>query len=78
MVGYRGEALVAARKLLRTFASAPEPRAQANRIFSELAHAEGWTKAQEAEIARFGAWLTDRPPLAELKARSEQVLARLS
>lgn len=78
MAGYRTEALMAARRHLRTFSSAPEPRTHANRIFSELAHAEGWTAAQQAEIARIGAWLASRPPLDELRSGCEQLLSRLS
>jgi hypothetical protein len=73
----RNEALAAARKLVRGFAGAPDPRKHAHRIFSELSHAEGWTAQEQALVAELGAWLQDRPNLGELKARCEATLARL-
>jgi hypothetical protein len=70
-------ALAAARRLLRTFASAPDPRRQARLIYSELASAEGWTTAQRAEIDALGAWLLGTPSIRDLKLRCAQVLAAL-
>lgn len=73
----RGEALANARKLLRGFAGAPDPRRHAQKLFSELAHADGWSGAEQPIILGFGAWLQTRPNIAELKPRCEQVLAKL-
>jgi len=73
----RGEALAAARKLLRTFASAPEPRRQARAIHSELAHAAGWSAAEKAQIDALGAWLQTHPSVSELRSRCEGVLAKV-
>jgi hypothetical protein len=73
----RGEALAAARKLLRTFGSAPEPRQRARAIHSELGHAEGLTPSERGEIEALGAWLLERPPISELKPRCERLLAKL-
>jgi hypothetical protein len=73
----RGEVLAAARKLLRTFASAPEPRRQAQSIYSELAHGDGWTPGEREAIDALGAWLHGLPQLGELKLRCEQLLTAL-
>ena len=73
----RGEVLATARKLLRTFASAPEPRRQAQSIYSELVHGDGWTPREREAIEARGAWLQGLPRLAELKLRCEQVLTAL-
>lgn len=73
----RNEALAAARKLVRGFAGTPDPRKHAHRIFSELAHADGWTPQEQALVAELGAWLQGRPNLGELKTRCEATLARL-
>ena len=73
----RTEALTAARKLVRGFAAAPDPRQHAHRVFSELAHAEGWRAEEQALITELGAWLQGRPNLGELKTRCEATLARL-
>jgi len=73
----RGEALTSARKLLRTFASAPDPRRQAQAIYSQLAHADGWPPADRSQIDALGVWLADSPRQADLKTRCEQVVAKL-
>jgi hypothetical protein len=70
-------ALAAARRLLRTFASAPDPRRQARMIYSELASGEGWTRAQRREIDALGVWLGDDPAIGDLKPRCAGLLARL-
>lgn len=72
-----GEALTSARRLLRGYASAPEPRRQVQQIYSALVHAEGWNPVQEALILDFGAWLQGHPGLGELKSRAEGLLAKL-
>jgi hypothetical protein len=73
----RGEALASAKKLVRTFASAPDPRRQARSIHSELAHWDGWTGPEREQIDTLGAWLADDPSLAELRPRCERLLANL-
>jgi hypothetical protein len=73
----RGEALASARKLVRTFASAPDPRRQARSIHSELTHWDGWAGPEREQIDALGAWLADDPNLTELRPRCEQLLARL-
>ena len=74
----RREALAAARKLLRTFASAPEPHRQARLIYSQLSHAEGLTAMERDQIEAFGAWLQERPRISELKPTCERLLAKLA
>jgi len=73
----RGQALASARRLLRGFASAPDPRRQAHALYSELVHAEGWATAEEQLIVSLGAWLQGRPGLPELRSRCEQTLKQL-
>lgn len=73
----RFEDLASARKLVRTFATAPNPRRQARSIHSELAHWDGWTGPEREQIDALGAWLADDPNLAELRPRCEQILAKL-
>lgn len=73
----RDGALAASRRLLRTFASAPDPRRQARMIYSELAGAEGWTKAEQKEVDALGAWLLGLPSIGDLKPRCVQVLIKL-
>jgi hypothetical protein len=73
----RSHVLAAARKLLRTFASAPDPRRQAQSIYSELAHADSWTQREGEVIAALGAWLQSLPRVDELRPRCEQVLTTL-
>ncbi|MDP3746694.1 MAG: hypothetical protein Q8Q88_06550 [Phenylobacterium sp.] len=72
----RHEALNAARKMLRGFSGAPDPRQQAHRLYSELAHAAGWSRAEEAEIIAFGAWLQSRPALLQLRPSCTVLLAK--
>lgn len=71
------EALAAAKKLVRTFASAPDPRRQARAVYSELARLS-WSRRRQDEVDALGAWLLELPPVADLRQRCEQVLARLS
>jgi hypothetical protein len=74
----RVEGLTTARRLLRGYASAPDPRRQVQQMYSALVHAEGWAPAQEALILSFGVWLQEHPSLGELKARTEALLAKLA
>lgn len=73
----RAEALLAARKLLRTFPSAPDPKQRARAICAELMSVQDWTSAQRAAIERLSAWLQDYPSPGELRPRCEQLLAGL-
>lgn len=73
----RAEALVTARRLLRGYAGAPDPRRQVQQLHSALAHGKDWSSAHEAEILAFGAWLQGHPNLGELKPRCEALLAKL-
>lgn len=75
---HRDEAITAARKLLRTFASAPEPRRQARAMHSALAGAEGWSLAERETIDSLGAWLAETPAEAALRPRCEEVLLGLA
>lgn len=72
----RGEAVTNARRMLRGFAGAPDVRRHAQKLFSELTHADGWSTAEQAAIAAHGLWLQGRPSLAELKPRCEKLLAK--
>lgn len=74
----RSEGLATARRLLRGYAGAPDPRRQIQQLYGALVHAEGWSGAQEALILAFGAWLQEHPPLGELKPRTEALLAKLA
>lgn len=70
------EAITSARRLIRTFASAPDPR-QARAIHSALSAAEGWSMQERQAIDQLGAWLSDRPDVAALRIRCDQVLGVL-
>lgn len=78
MSASRLEALASAKKLCRTLDSAPSPHARAQTIFSELRKAGGWSGQEQDEIVAFGTWLSARPPPAALKARCQQLIARLA
>jgi len=73
----RAEALVTARRLLRGYASAPDPRRQAQQLHSALLHGAGWSSEHAADIVAFGAWLQSHPSLGELKPRCEALLGKL-
>lgn len=73
----REEALYSARKLLRGFAAAPDPRQHAQRLYGDLSRAVGWSAREEAEISALGAWLQTRPAHVALKPRCAAVLAQL-
>lgn len=67
-----------ARRLLRGYASAPDPRRHVQQLHSALTHGEGWSSSHQAEILAFGAWLQSHPNLGELKPRCEALLGKLS
>ena len=73
----REEAISAARKLLRTFASSPEPRRQARAIQSTLAGADGWSLAEQDSINALGVWLAEMPTEVALRPRCDDVLRGL-
>lgn len=78
MSSHREEAIAAARKLLRSFASSPDPRRQARAIQSTLAGAGGWSSAEREAIDDLGAWLAEMPAEASLRPRCESVLHGLA
>jgi hypothetical protein len=73
----RDGALSASKKLLRTFASAPDSRRHARMIYSELSGAEDWTQAEQKEIDALGAWLHSLPSIGDLKPRCALIVAKL-
>ncbi|WP_165832357.1 hypothetical protein [Caulobacter radicis] len=74
----RSEALGAARRLMRGFAGAPDPRRHAQQFYGVLVHADGWSKTEQALIVSLGAWLNQRPSVGELKPRCEVTLEQLA
>jgi len=46
-------------------------------IYSELAGAEGWSKAEQTEINALGAWLQGLPSVGGLKPRCAALVAKL-
>lgn len=72
------EGLATARRLLRGYAGAPDPRRQIQQMYGALVHAEGWSKAHEQLILSFGAWLQNHPALGELKLEAGALLAKLA
>lgn len=71
------EAIVLARKLCRSLASAPLPQERARQVFQTLTRARGWNPAQESAILAFGDWLDGRPAPGAMKERCERLLAGL-
>lgn len=78
MSGSRQHALSEARKLVRTFASAPDPRRRAQAVLSELKHAEGWPPPARLKISDTDTWLSGAPSLATIEPRLRALLAELS
>ena len=74
----KAEALASARKLVRTFSSAPDPRRHARTVVSLLKKADEWSAAQFEMVRDLDAWLADHPPIGQLRDRRAQVLAKLS
>lgn len=73
----RAEALMTARRLLRGYAAAPDPRRQIQNLYGAVVHGEGWSRREETEILAFGIWLQGHPNLGELKPRCEALLSKL-
>lgn len=73
----RAEALAAAGKLLRTFASAPDPKQRAHAICAELTRSDGWAPRERELIDGLHGWLQAYPSSGALRQRCEQVLASL-
>jgi hypothetical protein len=71
------QALLDARKLVRTFASAPDPRRRAQEVLSVLRRAEGWPPDAMTEIAATDGWLRDHPSVLALAERLRGMLAKL-
>lgn len=78
MNGSRQQALQDARRLVRTFGSAPDARGRALAVLSELKRAEGWSGPQRQEIAEVTRWLQSGPSVGALEARLRALLAALS
>ncbi|WP_421937285.1 hypothetical protein [Phenylobacterium sp.] len=78
MSGSCQQALADARKLVRTFGSAPDGRRRAQAVLSELKHAEGWSAPALREIGAVEAWLRETPALSALEPRLRALLATLS
>lgn len=74
----RSEALGAARRLMRGFAGAPDPRRHAQQFYGVLVHAEGWSKLEQDLIVALGIWLAERPNVNELKKRCDETLQQLT
>ena len=71
------ESLSAARRLLRTFPSAPDARRQARLIHRALAHG-AWPASRNDELEAFAAWLDGAPPIETLQARCAELVGALS
>jgi len=72
----KSELVIAARKLVRTFASAPDPRRQARLIHATLKASQAWPVRLQERLDQFGAWLDSHPPVGELRARSSDLVAQ--
>jgi hypothetical protein len=70
-------ALVEARKLVRTFASAPDARRRAQAVISELRHARGWSVPAQRQIDTVDGWLQTLPSMPALEPRLRELLATL-
>ena len=78
MSGSRQQALVVARQLVRTFASAPDARRRAQAVISELKRAEDWPVPARNAIAAVDGWLAAGPPMEALEARLRALLTQLA
>lgn len=74
----RAEALVTARKLVRTLDSAPDPQRQAQAAIAALLKTDPWPPAAERQIRDLADWLAGRPSPTALKARCQTVLKTLT
>lgn len=71
------QALLDARKLVRTFASAPDPRRRAQEVLSVLKRADGWAPDAMAELAATDDWLRDHPSVLVLADRLRTMITKL-
>lgn len=71
-------ALAEARKLVRTLASAPDPKRRAQAVLSELRHGGGWSPDARRDIEATDAWLRERPAVESLEPRLRALLTRLA
>lgn len=78
MPGNREQAIAFARKLLRTFASAPDARRRAQEVLSELRRCDDWSSLEFSELHATAEWLRSAPPTPALEIRLRQVVAQLS
>lgn len=78
MSASRQQALVEARKLVRTFAAAPDSKRRAQAVLSELKRADGWPPDAQREIDATDSWLREGPPVSALEARLRGLLTRLA
>jgi hypothetical protein len=78
MSGSRQQALVDARKLVRTFASAPDARRRAQEVLAELKRADDWSGAGWKQIEAVDAWLQSKPSVSALEPRLRALLSGLS
>lgn len=69
-------ALLVARRLVRTFSSAPDPRRRAREVHSELMR-WNWRPGQCKRIESFGRWVASNPPEGELRARCAVIIAEI-
>jgi hypothetical protein len=76
--GSRQQALAEARKLVRTLASAPDPKRRAQAVLSELRHSGGWSPEARSAIEAADAWLRERPAVEAIGPRLRALLARLA
>jgi hypothetical protein len=76
MGGSRNEHVGAARKLLRTLSSAPNPRVRASEIVRELARIEGLSSAEQTALAEMRTWLAQLPNVGLLKGHCDALVAR--
>lgn len=78
MSASRQHALSEARKLVRTWASAPDAKRRAQAVLSELKRAEGWSADAQREIDATDNWLREGASVSALEARLRALLTRLA
>lgn len=77
MSSNRQEVLVAAKRLRRSFAGAPDPRRHARSFCQTVRSIDDLTVAESQDLAAFAAWLDDNPPSSALEPRCRNILASL-
>jgi hypothetical protein len=73
----REQALTDARKLVRTLGSAPDARARARAVVSELRRADVWSAAELRKVDAVDAWLRTSPPVTDLQPRLRALLTAM-